>query len=612
VKDKQSYTIEYEAAGLVFEFTPASGSKGDLVVIADEQPVVGKVDLNSPKSRTTFVKEAYELYPDNFTLPELDFRRALNDLATHVDEELKIRAAKAEEEIEEENEDEVEVNEDEAEALIEAPNVLDRFVEKMAEIFDVYGDRAQMKVVTLGALSAQLKPLLGGTPVGTNVMLIGEAGRGKNFVSDAVAAGMPRTFVYEFESASAKSFFYNADANPDRFKHTWVYPNEAEATDALIETLRPMLSKAKATHNTVDTNAEGSNAFRELTIEGPITVTIPTVRNKLDNQFQSRMLVIELEEFEDRVPKHSAKVSESLLLTRAAENHEGELNLWRAALQKLTEVRRVGTTYQHEKFRLSTNKISHGARLWRNFLSLMLTHAWLEQRNRKTIELENGERAIAVASADYRAAYEVFSDACKRSVVELSDTHRKILNAVYALQHDEKRGKLRNAGFSFRKIGEEAGISHETVRKQRAFLVSSVGLLRDHEEGGLSLVKDAEPSWWEDYEILEGFPKPDEVATWWKGEKAVDTVDTPSKSGELSIDKANSKVDTNVDMSTREGVDATTEVSTPKKSDEPDESVIDKPNPNGHVKVSTVSTLFEGPQVKLNGGDLEYEYSEDE
>jgi len=97
VSDQRSYAIEYETAGVVFEFTPAAGTKGDLSATADEQTVIGKVDLTSAKSRTTFVKEAYELYPEAFTLTELEFRRALNDLATHVDEQLKIRDAKAEE-----------------------------------------------------------------------------------------------------------------------------------------------------------------------------------------------------------------------------------------------------------------------------------------------------------------------------------------------------------------------------------------------------------------------------------------------------------------------------------------------------------------------------------
>jgi hypothetical protein len=591
------YTIEYETAGIVFEFTPVAGTKGVLVAVAGNETITDKVDLASARSRTSFVGEAYKLYPDAFELTELDFRRALNDLATHVDEECKIRMAKVDEGGFDEDDEYAGVD-DEAEALIEAPGVLDRYVEAMAEIHDVDGDRAEKKVVALGALSAQLDLPSNGKPLGTNVMLIGEAGRGKNYVSDAVASGMPKSFVYEFESASAKSFYYEASANPDRFKHTWVYPNEAEATDSLVETLRPVLSKARAVHKTVDTDADGANAFRELSLEGPMTVTIPTVRNKLDGQLQSRMLVIELEEFENRVPRHSAKVSESLLLSRATKDHTHTLAFWKAALAKLTEVRRVGLTVRHEKFRLETNKISHGARLWRNFLSLMLTNAWLEQRNRETITLENGEEAIVATSEDYRVAYVVFSEACKRSVVELSDTHRKILDAVYHLQKTKKKGALRDAGFSFRKIGDAAECSYETVRKQKAFLVQSVGLLREFEHGGLALVKDADPSWWQKNDPLEGFPTPVEVDAWWSRNR-VDTVDTDEEMDEKPIGKPNRVSTGGVD----EGVDVSTGMSTPPVDSE---NAIGKPNSNGYRKVSTVSTLFE------DGGELGYEYTEDE
>ena len=597
-----AFGIEYEAEGIEFEFTPAKGTAGELAATLNEETVVAKIDIANAKGRSTFVREALELYPDAFTISELDFRRVLNDLAVYVNDEFKIRASKAEDDSEADDEvEDVEVDEEAAEALIEAPDVLERYVETMAQIRKVYGDRAQMQVVALGALSSQLEPLSDGMPLGTNVMLIGEAGRGKNYVSDAIALGMPGPFIYEFESASAKSFFYEADANPDRFRYTWVYPNEAEATDALVETLRPMLSKAKAVHKTVDTDADGANAFRGLTIEGPLTVTIPTVRNKLDNQLQSRMLVIELEEFEDRVPRHSAKVSESLLLSRATEDHAGTLALWRAALNKLAAVRRVGIATHHEKFRLETNKISHGARLWRNFLSLMLTNAWLEQRNRETITLETGEQAVIVSSEDYRVAYEIFSTACKRSVVELSDTHRKILDAVYELQKTEKKGAFRGAGFSYRKIGDKAGCSYETVRKQKAFLVQSVGLLREFEHGGLGLVKDADPSWWQENELLEGFPTPAEVEKWWaEGDtNRVDKVDTHDNKDEKPIDKPNTVSTEGADK----GVDMSTQTS-PTLVDS--ETLIGKPNPNGHHEVSTLSTPFE------SGGDLDYEYSEDD
>jgi hypothetical protein len=55
------YTIEYEVGDLLFEFTPATGFKGDLTAVAGEQPLTLKIDLNSRDGRSKFMKEAYDL-----------------------------------------------------------------------------------------------------------------------------------------------------------------------------------------------------------------------------------------------------------------------------------------------------------------------------------------------------------------------------------------------------------------------------------------------------------------------------------------------------------------------------------------------------------------------
>jgi hypothetical protein len=72
--------------------------------------------------------------------------------------------------------------------------------------------------------------------------------------------------------------------------------------------------------------------------------------------------------------------------------------------------------------------------VWANFLSLMLTTACLEQRNREVITLATGERAIVADAEDYEVAYRIFEAPSKRSIVNLSNTHRAILEAVHELE----------------------------------------------------------------------------------------------------------------------------------------------------------------------------------
>ena len=184
----------------------------------------------------------------------------------------------------------------------------------------------------------------------------------------------------------------------------------------------------------------------------------------------------------------------------------------RAALRSLTEVRKtvIGLA-AHPEFKLSNEEISHGARLWQNLLGLMCAHAWLEQRNREVRNLVDGNRAVVATAADYEAAYGIFKATSRRSVVNLSDTHRKIVQAVYDLSLTTR---FPSGGFSATKIADEAGVSKGTVTKNRAYLTMSVGLLYETEDKKLAISEDADPSWWTEGNPMKGFPTPSEVYEW--------------------------------------------------------------------------------------------------
>ncbi|PLS87630.1 MAG: hypothetical protein CYG60_00875, partial [Actinobacteria bacterium] len=311
------------------------------------------------------------------------------------------------------------------------PGVLRRLVEAIARMHGIVGEIKALEFIILVAVGAQLAQLPNGRPLGASGMLIAEAGRGKNYLIDAVVAILPPGWYLSFESASASSMYYRVERDPGFLEHRFLYPNEIEAVDALIEFLRPMLSSSKAMKLTVNKDAEGRNEGQELEVKGPITTIIPTVRNKTDEQLQTRLLIAELEDYEGRVKEHTRAFSKLLRPGYAATDNTEEVGRWQAALGSLTAKRRVVFPLEHEEFALDNDGVSHGARLWANLLGLMCSHAWLEQRNRDAIELSSGERAVVATPDDYEAAYDIFQAISRRSVVNLSETHRKILNALY-------------------------------------------------------------------------------------------------------------------------------------------------------------------------------------
>jgi len=346
-------------------------------------------------------------------------------------------------------------------------------------------------------------------------------------ICDAVAKLLPGNCYYAFESASAKALYYAAEDNPAFLKYHWLYPSEVEAIDLLVELLRPLLSGGKARHRTVNKDQNGRNIFQEFDLEGPISTTIPTVRNKLDKQLLTRLLVAGLEDYPGRIAAHSRAVSEQLTLEHAGEDHTPLIRAWQAALLSLTSVRRVVLPRLHPDFCFDSDEVSHGARLWANVLGLMCAHTWLEQRNREIITLDTGERAIVAKADDYEAAYRVFAATCERSVMNVSDTHRRILTAVWVLQQEQERAAsllderkyYREAfkPFSQRKIAEASGVPQSTISDNRSYLVQSLKFLEAGSGGGLRPVEGAEPSWWAKGDALDGFPKPEQVRLWWHG-----------------------------------------------------------------------------------------------
>jgi DNA primase len=439
--------------------------------------------------------------------------RIIEEMMEAVAQEAKAKAERRAQEYQEE----VASAQEEIDALL-ASGVLGRLRDTAAAMHNVYGDEEPLELALLVALGAQLEPLPNGRPLGASILLTAQAGRGKNHIVDAAVKPLPEEFYFAFEIASGQSLYYKADEDPEFLKHTFAYPNEIEGAEALWEFLRPMLSKGQAKKIVTAKDADGNMTTREITVEGPVTIAIPTIRNKTDEQLQTRLLVAELPDYPGRVKEHSSAVSAQLLPDAATADYSREAFLWREGLRQLTAHRRVVFPLRHPDFALDDDQVSHGARLWANLLSVMASHAWLEQRNRRLLDLREGRVAIEAIPDDYAAAYRIFNKVCKRTVVNISDTHRKILNSLYDLQQQFPNRQ----GFTQREIAKEGKdvpseqrVSQGSISNNKTFLVTSAKLMKETEHG-LALVEGAEPSWWSQDGIMTGLPTPEQVKAWWE------------------------------------------------------------------------------------------------
>jgi hypothetical protein len=326
----------YEIDEIRFRFMPdGSPMEGTLCVEYPEHgPYVAHVSLTKLRSRKQYAREAAQHSGIDSELLE----KLLTDLSSTRFEE--VEAALEAEDEDPSQETLPEVSQEEIDTLIGKPHILERIVQSAATYSKVVREQYVLGLLFLVFLSAQLELLPSGKPLGANCILSAPPGRGKNYLADAVARVLPEEFTFAFENSSPKSLFYKAKLEgPSCLKHTTLYPNEAEAVDPLVETFRPVLSGGKATLVTVGKDGGEENVGQEIHLEGPMGLVVPTVRNKLDKQLQTRMLLADLDDYPGRVAAHSGAVSEQLSPDYAGADYSQEIFVWQAALRSLAEIR---------------------------------------------------------------------------------------------------------------------------------------------------------------------------------------------------------------------------------------------------------------------------------
>jgi len=292
VRERLAYATE-NIVPLLARVSPEGLQDATADIVAD------KVDLKKSWLNKAIKDEGERLRAEVMAAPEQEVQREMERRK----QEYQARVEEAQDEIDE---------------LFAVPGVLERLRDAAAAMHNVYGDKEPLELALLVALGAQLAPLPNGRPLGASILLTAEAGRGKNHIVDAAVKPLPGEFYFAFEIASGQSLYYKADEDPEFLKHTFAYPNEIEGAEALWEFLRPMLSKGSAKKIVTAKDADGNMTTRTILVEGPVTIAIPTIRNKTDEQLQTRLLVAELPDYPGRVKSHSAAVSEQLLPGAAA------------------------------------------------------------------------------------------------------------------------------------------------------------------------------------------------------------------------------------------------------------------------------------------------------
>ena len=227
-----SEPVGHEYGDFFLEFVPdKSPTKGLLSVTNTEveETFVARIDVASIRARTSFVKEAVNLYPQAFD--EVMLMLAVVDFGVALQDRQLAAQAKAEEADDEEDLTPEKGSEryKAAMEILRSDDVLERAAKTMLRLGHV-GEWTNKKLAFVCAVSARAQ-----LPVQPSTHA--QSSAGKNYLWDTVLALVPPEFVYKRTGFSAKALFRTKMS----LKHSVLYIQElagSEGADCSIRTLQ--------------------------------------------------------------------------------------------------------------------------------------------------------------------------------------------------------------------------------------------------------------------------------------------------------------------------------------------------------------------------------------
>ena len=441
---------EYAFGEFTFEFESKRGLKGHLRASTENETVSADVDLGSRKNRKEFVEEAHELYEEEF--PEFTLRRALNELATAVGEDVAAAAAKAASETTE-NDDSAqgtaETNAPEpgstrhakAMEILEAEDVLERVARDMEQLGHI-GEWNNKKLAFACAVSARAQlPIQPSTHA--------QSSAGKNYLWDTALELVPPELVFKRTGFSAKALFRTNMS----LKHSVLYIQELAGREGADFSIRTLQSDNVLKWEATEKQPDGTMANVEYEVEGPTVIVQTTTKNHLHPENETRVVPIYLDESAEQTERitRAALRRAAGITAISTEEREQIRAAWHDAV-RLLEPAEVTIPFA-ERIEVPSAPL----RLRRDvprLLNVIKLIAWVHQHTRERDEVGR----IIATETDFALAIAMVGDSFARAWKSLTPSEERVYAACKVLPEN-----LRKHGFKRSHVEQVLEKSREKI-----------------------------------------------------------------------------------------------------------------------------------------------------
>lgn len=310
-------------------------------------------------------------------------------------------------------------------SFLKAPDLLSRTMQSIAESGIVGEENNALTAWLVYTSRKRQNPL--------QLMCLGASGTGKTYLQEKVGELIPAEDKLEITTLSENAFYY---FGREELKHKLILIEDLDGAADVLYPLRELQSKRKISKTVTLKDNKGNLKTVTLTVEGPVSVSGCTTREKLYEDNANRCLLLEIDTSKDqdaRIMGYQRKLSAGLV----NKGRETEIKNLLQNVQRILKPVTVRNPYA-ELIQLP-ELIFKPRRTIGLLLSFIETITFYCQYQLQTkTDLQNGEHYIESSPEHIQWAFKLLKEVLFRKSDELTGACRHFLETLKAHLKEQK------------------------------------------------------------------------------------------------------------------------------------------------------------------------------
>jgi len=327
-----------------------------------------------------------------------------------------------------------------------APNLLERINQLIGES-GIVGEPVNRLIAFIVYTSRKLQNPL-------HLMFLGSSGSGKTYLQEKVSELIPKEDKIEITQITENAFYY---FRQDELKNKLLLIEDLDGAESSMYPLRELQSKRRISKTVTLKDTKGNLKTITLTVEGPVSVSGCTTREKLYEDNANRCLLVYIDgskEQDKRIMEYQARIS-------CGEVDQEREQAIKNSLQNMQRVLKpVAVVNPYAKYIQLPEQVFKPRRTMGLLLSFIEAITLLHQYQREVKHDSHHQPYIETTVEDIEAAFNLLKDVLFSKSDELTKATRGFLELLKVILREQNK-----ASFTAREIRERLRLNPNNLKR---------------------------------------------------------------------------------------------------------------------------------------------------